>query len=250
MRDTAAGAMFARTVVFVAEMLDIPPGEWPLEHGDSGGPATQRISSGGRRLHSLVAARAYYLESDGKTETKRWFVLLVPIHFVVAQLAELMKGQGMKLAAQKAAAAATAEAEAESEEAGAAAVPVCTPTGEIPASGAVSSGAVAIEGGGTCAPPGVQQPPPPPQWAASQQLFEPPPADASDSRRCGGVGGAGGDAGDGAPVGVEAAVDEGGGGGAAPCGLLCRRRRRALSPARPAPPAGTAPCPSPAPASS
>lgn len=85
---------FAQTVVYVAELLDGPPGP-PLQRGDSGGSATQvhmpRGGSRGRapRLHSLVGARAWS-SSDGGA-TKRWFVLLVPIHFVVAQIARLLR---------------------------------------------------------------------------------------------------------------------------------------------------------------
>lgn len=87
---------FAQTVVYVAELLDGPPGP-PLKRGDSGGSATQtpRGGSGGGagggapRLHSLVGARAWS-SSDGGA-TKRWFVLLIPIHFVVAQIARLLR---------------------------------------------------------------------------------------------------------------------------------------------------------------
>ena len=84
---------FARTVVYVAELVDCPslPGP-PLVHGDSGGSVTQRVGGiGPRRLHSLVGARAWSSGDGGLT--KRWFVLLIPNHFAVAQIARLLRDQ-------------------------------------------------------------------------------------------------------------------------------------------------------------
>ena len=85
------GAVFASTVVYIAEVLGLAPGEEPLKRGDSGGSATQTICGDAIRLHSLVGSRAWY--SVGSGASKRWFVLLIPIHFVVAQIAELLSAR-------------------------------------------------------------------------------------------------------------------------------------------------------------
>ena len=82
---------FAQTVVYVAELIGGPPGA-PLVHGDSGGAVTQTTATR-TRLHSLVGASAWISDDGGVT--KRWFVLLIPIHFVVAQIAKLLRDQRM-----------------------------------------------------------------------------------------------------------------------------------------------------------
>ena len=90
-------AVFASTVVYIAEVLGLAPGEEPLEHGDSGGSATQTHRGGVIRLHSLVGSRAWYSVSSGRGTSKRWFVLLIPIHFAVAQIAKLLRNQAAPL---------------------------------------------------------------------------------------------------------------------------------------------------------
>lgn len=85
-------AVRACTVVYVAKMrAAVPSGDPPLCFGDSGGAATQTRAVAARRLHSLVAARAWHSVDGGVT--KEWYVLLVPIHFVVAQIAQLLREQ-------------------------------------------------------------------------------------------------------------------------------------------------------------
>jgi len=75
------------TVVYIAKMRDAVD----LVCGDSGGAVTQKLDGAARRLHSLVAARAWHSTDGGVSKT--WFVLLVPIHFVVAQIAQLLREQ-------------------------------------------------------------------------------------------------------------------------------------------------------------
>lgn len=77
----------ASTVVYIAKMRDAVD----LVCGDSGGAVTQKLDGAARRLHSLVAARAWHSTDGGVSKT--WFVLLVPIHFVVAQIAQLLREQ-------------------------------------------------------------------------------------------------------------------------------------------------------------
>ena len=91
-RFVAGRAVRACTVVYVAKMrAAVPSGDPPLCCGDSGGAATQTRAVAARRLHSLVAARAWHSVDGGVT--KDWYVLLVPIHFVVAQIARLLREQ-------------------------------------------------------------------------------------------------------------------------------------------------------------
>jgi len=144
-------AVRACTVVYVAKMrAAVPGGDPPLCFGDSGGAATQMRAVAARRLHSLVAARAWHSVDGGVT--KDWYVLLVPIHFVVAQIARLLREQ------RQGAALAAHASEASRGGAGGAAASDSATTATAPPAGVQLEAQV---------------------WADAEPLSEPPPRAAA-----------------------------------------------------------------------